>query len=68
MAPLKPYTTYHAIPIYLKKSDHNRGVWLQWQRGRIRYGIRVTELNEALGKAWAMIDAMLELEVLRHSA
>ncbi|HEY9751105.1 MAG TPA: hypothetical protein V6C63_20645 [Allocoleopsis sp.] len=68
MAQLKPYTTYHTIPIYLKQSEQNRGLWLQWQRGKVRYGIRVTELNEALSKAWAMIDAMLELEVLRHTA
>lgn len=68
MSHLKPYTTYHTIPIYLKQSEQSRGLWLQWQRGKVRYGIRVTELNEALGKAWAMIDAMLELEVLRRTA
>ena len=68
MADLKPITTYHTIPIYLRKTCPNRGVWLQWQRGKVRYGIRVTTLNEAMSKAWAMIDAMLELEVIQKTA
>lgn len=64
----EPITTYHTIPIYLKETPSRRGLWLQWQRGKIGYGIRVTTLNEAMSKAWAMIDAMLELEVLRRAA
>lgn len=68
MTELNPITTYHAIPIYLKQADKGRGIWIQWQRGRIRYGIPVTTMEEALNKAWAMIDAMLELEVLKRTA
>lgn len=68
MADLQPIATYHTIPIYLKGTQSSRGLWLQWQRGKIGYGIPVTTLNEALSRAWAMIDAMLELEVLRRTA
>lgn len=62
---MQPQTvnTYHGIQLYLKHPERDPRPWLQWQRGKVRYGVRVTTLSEALSKAWAMIDAMLELEV-----
>lgn len=60
-----PIKTHHDIPIYLKQFEES-GIWLQWHRGKIKYGVRVAELEVALAIATRNIDAMLELEQLRR--
>ena len=53
----KPIAHHHEIPIYLKQSD--RGSWLQWSRGKVRYGVPA---SQGLYKVEQVIDAVLELE------
>lgn len=62
-----PITEHCTIPIYLKQPEKSSGNWwLQWQRGRVRYGIAVAavdkNLEECVAKAQQMIDVMLALE------
>ena len=60
-----PITSHHQIPIYLRRFEEG-GIWLQWHRGKIKYGARVGVLEESLAIAFKAIDAMLELESSRR--
>lgn len=68
MINLTQVTTYHAIPIYIKQLKRNKGTWLQWVHDDVQYGVPVTTLGDALGKAKQMIDAMLALEAMGETA
>lgn len=58
----RPFRLHKGIPLYIRQIEKQSVPWLQWQRGRVRYGLPIIDIEEAIGKAQMMIDAMLHLE------